>query len=45
MVLSILEIAAQLRSVTEIAPKLPILCVSISPIWYGFRADAEAELL
>ena len=30
--------AAQFRSVTEIAPKSPLLCVNRSPIWYGFRA-------
>ena len=33
---------AQLRSVTEIAPKLPFLCVNRSPIQYCFRAGAKA---
>ena len=43
MWLSSLEIgAAQLRSVTEIAPKTPFLCVNRSPIWYGFRAGTKA---
>ena len=42
MQLSTLEIgAAQLRSVTEIAPKSPLLCVNRSPIRYGFRAGAK----
>ena len=40
---STLEIsAAHLRSVTEIAPKSPFLCVNRSPVGYGFRADAQA---
>ena len=35
--------AAQLRSITEMAPILPFLCVNRSPIWYGFHAsDASA---
>ena len=34
--------AAQLRSVTEIAPKSPSLCVNRSPIQYGFCAGAKA---
>ena len=34
--------AAQLRSVTEIAPKSPFLCVNRSPFRYGFRGDAKA---
>ena len=29
--------ALQLRSVTEIVPKWSLLCLSRSPIWYGFR--------
>ena len=41
---STLEIgAAQLRSVTEIAPKSPFLCVNRSPsVPYGFSAGAKA---
>ena len=31
--------AAQLRSVTESAPKSPFLCVNRSPIRYGFRPE------
>ena len=43
MWLSTLEIgAAQLRSVTEIAPKSPFLCVNRSSILYSFRAGAKA---
>ena len=43
MWLSSLEIgAAQLRFLTEIAPKSPFLCVNRSPIWYGFRASTKA---
>ena len=39
MRLSSLEIGgAQLRSVTEITPKSPFLCVNNSYIRYGFRA-------
>ena len=39
MWLSPLEIGgAQLRSVTEIAPKSPFLCVNKGYIRYGFRA-------
>ena len=34
--------AAQLRSVTEIAPESPFLCVKRIPIRYGFRAGAKA---
>ena len=34
--------AAQLLSVTEIAPKSPFLGVKRRPIWYGFRAGAKA---
>ena len=34
--------AAQPRSVTEIAPKSPFLCVKRSPIQYEFRAGAKA---
>ena len=35
--------AAQLLSVTEIAPKSPFLCVNKSPIWYnGLRACPKA---
>ena len=30
--------AAQFRTVTEIAPKSPLLCVNWNPIQYGFRA-------
>ena len=33
--------AAQLLSVTEIAPKSPFLGVKRRPIWYGFRACAK----
>ena len=33
---------AQLRSVTKIAPKSRLLCVSRSPIRYGFRVSARA---
>ena len=41
--LSTLEIdAAQLRSVTEIAPKSPFLRLNRSPILYSFRAVAKA---
>ena len=29
-------------AVTEIAPKLPSLCVNRSPIWYSFRAGEKA---
>ena len=44
MKLSTLEIcAAQLRSVTEIAPKSPFLSVNRSPsVRYDFRAGAKA---
>ena len=43
MLLPSLEIgAAQLLSVTEIAPKSPLLCVNRNPIRYGFRAGAKA---
>ena len=43
MRISTLEIgAAQLRSVTEIAPKSRFLCVNRNPIQYGFRAGAKA---
>ena len=35
--------AAQLCSVTEMAPKSPFLWVNRSPIWYGFRASACAK--
>ena len=43
MWLSTLEIsAAQLCSVTEIAPNSPFLCVYRSPNRYGFRAGAKA---
>ena len=35
--------AAQILSVTEIAPKSRFLCVNRSPIRYGFRAGAEAN--
>ena len=34
--------ASQLRSVTEIAPESPFLCVKRIPIRYGFRAGAKA---
>lgn len=34
--------AAQLHSVTEIAPNSLILCVNKSPILYSFRAGARA---
>ena len=34
--------AVQLRSVTEIAPKLPFSCVNRSPIRYNFRSGAKA---
>ena len=34
--------AAQLRSVTEIAPESPFLCVKRIPIRYGFRAGVKA---
>ena len=37
--------AAQLRSVTEIAPQSPLLNVNVSHIWYGFRAGAKSYLL
>ena len=33
----------QLRSVIEIAPKSPFLCVNTISIRYGFRADARAK--
>ena len=43
MWLSTLEIgSAQLRFVTEIAPKSPFLCVNRSAIRYGLRAGAKA---
>ena len=43
MWLSALEIvAAPLRSVTEIVPESPFLCVNKSPIRYGFNAGAKA---
>ena len=43
MWLSALEIvAARLRSVTEIVPESPFLCVNKSPIRYGFNAGAKA---
>ena len=46
MWLSTLEIgAAQLRSVTEIAPKSPLLCVNRSPIQYALRAGAKVILI
>ena len=34
--------AAQLCSITEIAPKSPFLCVNRNPIQYGFPASAKA---
>ena len=34
--------AAQLCSITEIAPKSPFLCVNRNPIQYGFPAGAKA---
>ena len=34
--------AAQLRAVTEIAPKSAFLCVNRCPLRYGFRAGAKA---
>ena len=34
--------AAQLRSVTEIGPKSPLLCVNKRHIRYGFRAVAKS---
>ena len=34
--------AAQLCSITEIAPKSPVLCVNRNPIQYGFPAGAKA---
>ena len=43
MWLSTFEIsAAQLHSVTEIAPLEPLLCVTRSPIRYDFRGDTKA---
>ena len=43
MWLSALEIGgAQLRSVTEIAPPQPFLCVNRSPIRYDYRVGAKA---
>ena len=43
MWLSTLEIrAVQLRSVTEIAPKSPFLCVNRSPVRNGFCASVKA---
>ena len=43
MWLSTLEISAvQLRSVTEIAPESPFLCVNRIPIRYGFRTGGNA---
>ena len=33
---------AQLRSVTEIAPPQPFLCVNRSPIWYDLRGGTKA---
>ena len=35
----------QLRSVTEIAPKSPFLCVNRTLIRYGFRSRARATIL
>ena len=37
-------LAAQLRSVTDIALKLSLLCVNRSAIWYGFNLDPRALL-
>ena len=37
--------AAQLLSVTEIAPKSPILCVNRDPIRYGFCAVARYGIM
>ena len=34
--------ATQLRTVREIAPKSPLLCVNWNPIPYGFRVGAKA---
>ena len=36
--------AAQLRFVTELAPKSPFLCVNKIPIWYDFRASANLDI-
>ena len=35
--------AAQIRSVTEIAPKSPFLCVNRNTIRYWFRSGARAS--
>ena len=35
-------IGAALRSITEIAPRSPLLCVNRSPIWYNFHTGAKA---
>ena len=37
-----LTLGAPVLSVTEIAPKSPLLCLNRSPIEYGFRACANA---
>ena len=37
-----LEILAQLRKVTEIVPKLLLLCVNSRPFRYGFSAGSKA---
>ena len=43
---STLEIGvARLCSVTEIAPKSPLLFVNSSPIWYGLHAGAKVILI
>ena len=39
----VFSFAVQLRSVTEIAPKSPLLCVKRIPIRCDFRADAKAK--
>ena len=36
--------AAQLRFVTELAPKSPFLCVKRIPIWSDFRAGANFDI-
>ena len=40
---AVFSFAMQLRSVTEIAPKSPLLCVKRIPIRCDFRAGAKAK--
>ena len=41
MTLQFRDNAGQLRTVTEMAPKSPFLCVNRSPLRYGFHAGAK----